>query len=429
MLFDEINPYKGGLPQKINLTMEDFSCDISSINLAATGHTAKWTILIYMGANNDLAASIFDDLYEMKRIGSNEDLNIVGFFMGPLLTDTFFARLNKGTSLSEDIIYRWYNMRASDPKVLQIAIELTAAFYPAENNLLIISGHGNGWKGGLQDEGIGRIYEAQGKVYKPPIDVFSTFKKCYEAINSRVFEIPEPKDKPELKYSILAFDACYMGNLEALSYFKNISNIIISSEDRLPGSGYPYHKILGKVKDNTSIDHKELAKQIILEVNDYYDKNQKQGSTIAITQVAIDSSKLVPLYDILNDFAKELAIYIVEQKEGVIIVKKCADNAFHFGKGNIDLKGFTLNILSQKIPANLEIAAKKLKDSFENSGFLLASSAIGGDDMPNGISIYFPEAGEFEPEYLDLMITSDLSFWAALLTTYNQLSPKFKEAS
>jgi hypothetical protein len=151
MLFGQGNPYRHGLPDVLQLEEADFDFDISPVNLKAVGRVAHWSVFTFMAADDPaLSASMFDDLLEMKSIGSTPDVHISAIFIGPLLTDSLFMRLNVATSFPEDIVLRFLRIE-SNPKILSETIRNNAAIFPDGKRILILSGHGNGWKGLLPD--------------------------------------------------------------------------------------------------------------------------------------------------------------------------------------------------------------------------------------------------------------------------------------
>lgn len=428
MLLDNGNPYANGWPQKIILSPEDFTYQISDLNLNAIDRRAKWTVFVYMAANNDLAACMFNDLMEMKALGSDENVNICVFFVGPLITDSFFARLNKGTALGEDIIFRFLTQPANNPKILEETMSKNLILYPAENNLVILAGHGLGWKGALKDEAIGRRYIKQGRVSLPPGDPDSYLEcigsLCYERAIKKIHEkrmlnkmiqgsINDEKKKS--KINIIAFDACYMGNIETINNFKDLTDIIVVSEDMLPGSGYPYDKILGKLKENPNVNAEEMAINIISKTKEYY---SNEFENIAITQAALDCSKLNRLNELIYDLACEMTKFIKDDKEAAKVVKSSINNAFNFGEGYRDLKNISENLLDCELPDNLIRAARSLNEFFEQSGLILAFDAPIGKGMPTGISIYCPDPVDFDPEYLHAANSSDMGFWPWFLGMY-----------
>ena len=107
MLLDNANPYVDPYPENLTLGLDDFTFEISPANDKAIGQTAEWSVICYMAADCNLAALMFDDLYELKQVGSNDTVHLSAFFCGPLLTDSFFARLNPEGALAEDIVVKY----------------------------------------------------------------------------------------------------------------------------------------------------------------------------------------------------------------------------------------------------------------------------------------------------------------------------------
>lgn len=424
MLLGSGNPYKNGLPERVVFSGEDFAYRISEMNLNAIDHRAKWTVFVYMAANNNLAAHMFDDLMEMKAVGSDENVHICVFFIGPLITDSFFARLNKGTTLEEDIIFRSpLPQTSSDPKILEETISNCMILYPAENNLVVLSGHGLGWKGALKDDGIGKMYIKQGKLSIHHGDfetLISISRKCYkvtmEMINKKRIQNRDKFgliDDKKPRIHIIAFDACHMGNIETIDYFKDLADIIVSSEDKLPGSGYPYDTILEELKKNPNINPEGMAKKIVDETKYHYKKIKT-----TITQVALDCSKLSSLNAKIYELAKEMTEFLSSHAESANIIKTCIEDAFNFGEGNRDLINIAENLQNQKIPPSLSRAAESLRIFYEKSGVIMASDRPNGIGMPKGVSIYCPDPENFDPEYLKIVNRSEIGFWPWFLGMY-----------
>ncbi|MBD5656182.1 MAG: hypothetical protein IAI50_13545, partial [Candidatus Eremiobacteraeota bacterium] len=166
MLFDGGNPYRNGPPDTLRLTWEDFDSGISQTNEAAMDREAEWTIVGYFAADNDLAPFIFDNLLAMKSVGSNDAVNVCALFDGPLVTDAFFARLNAGEPLASDIVLRWPELPTNDSKTLAFALQLAGTF-PAKRRLVVLGGHGRGWRGALLDQNAGAALIAAGRVAFP----------------------------------------------------------------------------------------------------------------------------------------------------------------------------------------------------------------------------------------------------------------------
>jgi hypothetical protein len=422
VLLRKDNPYRGGLPNVINLSPDDFIFKISPMNLNAIDEVAKWTVLVYMAADCDLAEPMFDNLLQMKTIGSNKDINICVFFDGPLLTDSFFARLNRNTTIEEDIIFRFLDVNSNDSKVLQETIASNMAIYPSERKLLILSGHGFGWQGALRDDSTWKNYKKHENIVLPQRGIESCAKQLIDCYNITIAEIRKRLSSEAtykgFKFDVVAMDACNMGNLETLDHFIGLSNILIASEIPEPGGGYPYDKILSKLKINPFLDHNELSKHIVNETNEYYAHSHQDSNVAFIAQSAFDCHKFPDLIKNITDLAKEMTFHI--NQHGIEKIKNCIQDTYRIEKDYIDIKSLSLNLSETDLPDGVKKASETLIDFFNHSGLILEGRVPGGRYMPNGLSIYAPPPEEFNMKYVEIInsLSSGLMPWCCFLGAY-----------
>ncbi len=422
MLFKSGNPYRGGLPQTVRLSPEDFTFQISKTNLDSINHVAKWTILVYMAADCNLAEYLFDDLMEMKAIGSNPDVNICVLFDGPLLTDSFFARLNQDTELEDDFIARFTDLWSIDQRVLKEIILDHTVLFPAERRLLILSGHGFGWKGVLQDDFTWRQYLKRNAISMPPGDPALYCHQLADLVKQSLPELKKrlnPEDKYKWsKFDIMALDACNMGNLEALSSWYDFTKILIASENQEPGTGYPYDKILQKLKSSPGQDSVQLAEQLVRETKRSYGNSSESDTDLLITQVAFDCNRFPDFINLTENLARVLAAYVAS--DGVERIKTCIEGTYSFKEGFIDLKLFAGGLREGTFPAEVKKSAQAWLDFFDRSGLLVASEVPDNPYLPKGLSIYLPPPEEFDEKYLEIVnsLPPGLRLWTWFLATY-----------
>jgi hypothetical protein len=423
MLFSSGNPYRGGLPEIIKLSPEDFAFQISPLNLDAIDHVAKWTVFVYMAADCDLAEPMFDDLMELKAIGSNEDVNICVLFDGPLLTDSFFARLNKDTSLEDDIIVRFADVHSDDVKVLQETITNTGVMYPSEKKLLILSGHGLGWQGALRDDSTWRQYLKRKAISLPPGDYDIYNKQLIDCYHKSLAEVRKRIRPEEIyrgsKFNIIAYDACNMGNIEALAFFFSHSEILIASENQVPGTGYPYDKILEKLKANPSQSPREFSQHLVKETKRYYTDSPGSYGSTEITQAAFDCNKFPEFFGRVQNLAKEMTDLI--NTKGVETIKGCIHNTWKEDGSYKDLRGLALNLLDEEIPIGLKKTVESLKDFLNNPEFVVEAEVPGDRYSPNEVSVYLPPPDKFDIKYLKVVngLPPALRVWSLFLGMYN----------
>jgi hypothetical protein len=415
MLLDKGNPYQEGLPETLQLDWEDFECGFSPGNEQALGRVAEWAVFAYMAADCNLAAYMFDNLLEMKRVGSGETVHVMALFDGPLLTDSFFARLNPNTKLSEDIIFRFNELRTNDAATLTMAMQVASA-YPAKHRILLLGGHGAGWRGLLLDQNIGMRYQNEpGRLVRPGPESAcnARLRDCLTRAQDRL-NLEIEKQKTPVHYDILAFDACYMGSIEAVAQFAEYGDLLVVSEDQVPGEGFAYGSILTHLLHNPAQSPLELATSIVTETDRFYDS---PDASRRVTLAALESSQLTRFSQSFVGLVQALG----EMDEPAIFaaVGNALDKSWAFDStGTIDLKGFVQKLLESPLPAPVKEAAGNVLEDW--SKLTVAFTGGGTAQSTNGLSVYAPAAKDFDPAYIEAsnQFRLDLGIWALFLASY-----------
>jgi len=408
VLFDNGNPYSNGLPDTLHLDWADFSCGFSAVNEQALGRMAEWTVVAYLAADCDLASPIFDDLLELKAAGSSRNIHVLVLFDGPLLTDSFFARLNPGTPLGEDIILRFNELKSNDPATITLALRLASAF-PARHRLLVFGGHGSGWRGLLLDENDGmRRYAAKGRLVLPgpgaecDARLHADLAKAQDRLNAAIVQA-----KPADRADIIALDACFMGNIEAVGFFHKYGKTLLVSEDTMPGQGLAYGAMMNALHEGASQTGRELACEVLTATGKFYKDRPEDGP---VTLAVLDADKLEPFCEA---FVRLVQTLDARDDACFAAMRDALQNAWSFDlTGMIDLKGFVLQVLAGKPPAAVAAACHEVLHAWND--VLIATSALGGPDAPNGLSIYAPPPRAFEAAYIEAANTLplNLGIWA-----------------
>lgn len=202
----------------------------------------KWTFLVYEASDNDLEKFMVQDINDMENVGSSNNMNIVlqmdrgenpselsGGWKG---TRRFKLDKNEDPfNIDSTVLQDLGQINMSDPKNLADFIEWGMKEYPAQHYMLLISDHGGGWAGAIEDD------SHKGWMSLPNI------RKGIETA----------KEKTGQKLDIVGFDACLMGQSEVAYELKDVANYMIASEESEGAGGWPYHNLLSKiVLDNFS---------------------------------------------------------------------------------------------------------------------------------------------------------------------------------
>ena len=432
MLLDGSNPYTSGGPAQIELMPEDFEFHISDTNLKAVSREADWLVLYYIGADNNLAEQLFENVRQLKSMGSSERVHVCVFFSGPWLTDSFFARLNPGGTLVDDMIGRFIKVPCNDPKVMGEILTNTIHLFPARRRLMVLSSHGNGWAGMLRSDDLHKELCRSGRL-RFPLPSLDTWEQriadCNRSEMSRInahrqaLGIDQPTTRPRM-LDVVALDACHMGNIEALQPFVQCAHFVISSEEREADCGYPADHLLRVLLDNPDIDSETLARRLVILAAEAQAKRMREVGVDedAVTQTAFDLSHWERVCAAIG----RLGASLVEQmtQTGVEAVAIAVTNTYGLPLGCRDIKGFAENLQNGDLSPRVRQAAAEVSSLFEGDGFIIESRVPGGRYLPNGLSVNLPDPPAFDPRYLSVMSTmpDDFAPWVHFLEVRALLS-------
>lgn len=104
-----------------------------------------WTVMVYMAGDNNLDPEGFQDLKEMKKVGSTDKLNIVAQFDRAAGHVARRYYLRHGGIVTGDAVASLGAVNTGDPKCLSDFIQWGVKNYPADHYLLVLWNHGQGW--------------------------------------------------------------------------------------------------------------------------------------------------------------------------------------------------------------------------------------------------------------------------------------------
>ncbi len=235
----------------------------------------KWTILVYLDADNNLSSYGDYDINEMKAVGSNSDINIVVLWDNSGSTHGYYYIQSTGATLLRDV----GEVNMGSETTAKNFIDFAIANFPAEKYMWIFWNHGGA---------VDRSYKGV----------------CWDDTNS-YDHLTEVEQKNIITYlnsktgktlDVLAYDACLMGCAELVYQFRGLASYIAFSEQTIPGNGYDY-KFISYIKNNPTCTAYYAAKAIF----DYY--KSTYSSTSDVTFSVVNMAYATTLGTALNNFA------------------------------------------------------------------------------------------------------------------------------
>ena len=331
--------------------------------LALPLEAAEWTVMVYIGADNNLSPYVNGDVDEMESAGSTEEVNILcqidgltgGYYSGyDDYLGTAWATVRRYHILSgnsannridDGFISDLGELNSEDPDVLRDFVIWGIDNFPANRYMLVLWNHGGGWmrpgpwttpdKAIVWDD-----TDGDGTGIR-----FSDGE--YAGMMSEI--------TAHLGYtlSIVGFDACVVGQLEAEYETMCYCDYIVHSEANVPGEGWDYD-FLQSLTANPFAAEEAIVNWIIDEYSTYY------GSSVTMSGLRLDHDHN-DYQMAINDFAREL-ILAGGKSNGNIT--SSISSARDFGSALVDIYDFAVEIDNRNIGGTgsaLDLAAQALK--------------------------------------------------------------------
>ncbi len=392
--------------------------------------TARWTWLIYMAGDNNLEGAGRDDLAEMKRVGSNDDVNVIVQFDTERSQTTRY-RVRKGRL---DSIKKMPGVDCGDPKVLTNFLQWGTRQYPAEHYLVDVWNHGGGWENLPSDYDYDSIrftrpaYAAKvkrlrralfrttvKKIHARPREARAVAIDCgsHDYLDNQELRAALANAMPDgRKFDLFACDACLMNMLEIAYEMKGTAEVMVGSEETEPAAGWPYAAILQQLVACPTMSSTELARVIVDQYGKYFSKAHETA-----TQSALDLGGVDRLGAAVSKLADAL-LADMPSLAGAITLARDKAQKFEMPE-YIDLGDFAAQLLARLPQASAARPAASailpLLDPSSPTSVVTRNVTCGAKvAKAKGVSIYFPQQQDYCPDYADLAFSKE-RHWKEML--------------
>ncbi len=375
----------------------DVSANFSNVtpngNGGGGGTTAKykWTIMVFMNADNDLEGFGVQDVNELERLADSNDVAIVVLMDRIRGYDTsnnnwtdarrFQVRHDEDTATmtsarspeeggSATVLGE---IDAGNAAVVKSFIEYCQTNFPATNYVFDFWNHGAGWRKRAGDP------LTRGVLYDDT-----------QRTNVETSELDDVLNVAD-KVDIALFDSSLMQMMEVAYQLRNRCDFVVGSEESPPGEGYPYNTILAPLITNPETTPETLAAHI---VNNTVDT---MGTTFQLTQSALRASKLVDLADAISAYGD-----LLRAKDGTFHSELTAarTSAQRYGSGVSlyegfrDLIDFCDQVSTRTNDAALIAGRNAVRDALTAA---LVAERHSGSGLANshGLSIFIPSSSDW----------------------------------
>lgn len=383
--------------------------------------------MVYLAGDNSLDQAGVDDLAEMKKFGSTEQINIVAQFdrQGPKVETCRYliarGSLRKKGELGET--------DTGSPAVLIDFAKWAINNYPAQHYMLIIWNHGNGW----EDD---NFYLKARQDLGPNIVKFrralfrSTIKRATRGIayddtskdfldNLELKKVLKAVQKSlGRKLDVLGMDACLMSMVEIGYQLREHVGLTVASEHSEPDYGWPYDDILEKLNKKPEMSPRAFSSRIVRCYLDAWDSKSN------VTLAACDLSKSEDLGHAIDELAAELIPEIVNPAMRCAVLTARVQAQSYYRPEYIDLYDFCGLIANHCSSERIHAACINVQQVIKKGHFVVANGSRGSAvKNSHGVSIYFPEpassvSGRISPLYARNLEFAQKFRWAGFLTAW-----------
>ncbi len=411
-----------------------------------------WSMLVYIAADNNLAPYASYNIKDMSSgLAPTTGLNLLVQWDKPHDNNTWRYKIVPGGAVDVGTL-SGSEMGYNPTRELVDSVKWVVNNYPAKHYAIILWNHGSGiedlapesrnieyftanqsdwlkflptnisWRGILYDDSQRTCCTNQG--------LSNAFGQIKQLIGHNV--------------DLVAMDACLMAMAEVAYQIKDSVNLLVASQQTIPGYGFPYSKFVKPLSLNPmNTSPTQLTQKILNEYGKFYSVQQP---TFDYTLSTINVKSIGLLKQNIDKFVAAVAeCRKVDQKttKQIIISARKTSISFHMPE-YIDLYSFYANILGQikkSTPKSTIIIDKLQKQLFPNISQLYRKKLdslcdVVQDGINNlskvvlqnttgpvysgarGISIYYPISGRAHPSYSKTMFAQDTS-WLNFIKTYN----------
>jgi hypothetical protein len=334
--------------------------------------------MVYLDGDNDLEQDAITNFLQMADVGSTSNVNIVvqmargganavGDSSFGDWTDCRRFYITTNTTPASTPIQDLGQVDMANPNTLINFVQWATMNFPAMNYALVIWNHGGGWEGVCQDDNFG--------------DTTMSMAGLQQALTSI-------REDLGCNLNILGFDACLMQMTEVAYQIRGTTDIMVGSEEQVPGLGWPYKDILSNLTSNPFVSETTLASNI---ANLYVKEYQSGGDEPTCNSVTMSA---VNVNQLATNVAGATSILAGALINNLGTYYKQIDNAigetqFYGDPDYRDLYNFCTQIQSQvNVPA-VDSAAQSVMNAITST--VIADWYGSGDPGSHGLSIYLTD--------------------------------------
>ena len=417
---------------------------------------ARWTVLTYIAAHNNLDKFGKKSLMEILNVGSTPDVVQGALYDG----GAGAARYVMGDPGAVERQEQLGHFDSGDPDGLIAAARWLFEQYPAERYGLVLWSHGSGWEPG-EIESIAKEVRPDSQVGGAESKERSSAPGSRALFRTTLHSLLKPEKSAERAIlfddgtghsldtvelgrvsgaiaeavgqplEVLGMDACLMANLEVAYELRAAVRYLVASEELVPGHSWPYPQIFRALRVGPDQDGADIAQLIVDRYVSFYAAQPPAAGDV--TMVALDLGRIAELVHATDRLADALRVDM--NKVGDVLWQIQRDAQQHetrdgkrqpnkFDHHLWDIGSLAAGLVgSDAISTPVrQTAENTVKALLPGTGGVLAEGHHGAwFDRIGGVSVYLMPPGlqRISPSYTKLAFAKDTQ-WDEMLSAYHE---------
>ncbi len=399
----------------------------------AIRNNKKWTVMVYIAADNDLRGFAARNIKQMAAVGSNERVNIlvhldIKITGNKKITRRYYIESGRINHMNDNDPST-ARMDSGNPETLISFVDWSVRNYPAEKYCLILWNHGTG----PIDPGQGKIVNPSNLFTLNPVTnkweldrsvgfleyVCNSNTKnrgiawddtTGNYLTNQTMEHALKTIKETIlsgqKLALIGFDACLMSTIEIANIVKNYAHYCVASQEVEMGTGWKYNDVLAPFLTQ-DMDEESFAAHIVRAYEKTYEKINDDFTLSAVNLKLVDH-----LEHAIDNLSQSLLHALTMQRNLSVArwIRNSKNTATRFDEPSyIDLHHLLHNLANQVNTVEFLSGHDKhgsindINQHINACLHLIEQTIIENTVGPNvsrarGISIYFPDK-KVHPSY------------------------------
>lgn len=366
--------------------------------LAEAQQPAQWTILVYMDADNNLEPAAIVNFNQMEMVGSTKNVHVIvqmDRMSGDDPHNDSWTDTRRYLITNDSDTMKMHSLRLDNPamgeqdmgnvRTLHDFVQWGMQNFPADHYMVVIWDHGTGWM-------------VRSSSAMPQYKYVSMDSTSGTFINVTLL----PTALATLHPDVIAFDACYMQELEVAYQLSGSADYMVGSSAAVPSAGYNYARLLSNIANGSTPEQvcRMMVQQYALEY---------PNPMSNIVESAVDLRQVGSLANAASEFGHTL------QQHSAGLGAQLADartqsldySSTGVAPYNVDILDYASRCKAI-VGSDVNTAYNNLVSAY-NAAMISSSHNA---DMPtaNGLAVYVPSPVNYDTRYGQLLFAQS-TWW------------------